>query len=191
MNRTWPTLTCLALASACGGAPPPSSAEPSGPLELAQELQLADGVTAMETTCDEAAEERCDGTDTNCDGQIDEGCDGASSAAVVLSLAWNDGSDVDLVVEGPVGFEGDDARGDCTDGVDETTSPRLERRVLADAAPGRYVVRAVRRDRCGSEEPTTVSLSASVLGSGGGTFNRTLADGEEGAELVGFELVAR
>ncbi len=61
---------------------------------------LATGVTIVEATCSQGAQEVCNGLDDNCNGQIDEGC-GYSSGNIQITLAWNGGADLDMYVRDP------------------------------------------------------------------------------------------
>ncbi|MEM7609708.1 MAG: MopE-related protein, partial [Myxococcota bacterium] len=70
----------------------------------AQTPQAASGVTVVEATCQQGAQEVCNGLDDNCDGIIDEGC-GYQSGNIQITLGWNTGADLDMYVTDPTGFE--------------------------------------------------------------------------------------
>jgi hypothetical protein len=79
--------------------PPPPSATVT---VQASSPQVATGVTVVEASCVQGAQEVCNGLDDNCNGEIDEGC-GYSSGNIQITLAWNTGADLDLYVTDPVG----------------------------------------------------------------------------------------
>ena len=79
--------------------PPPPSATVT---VQASQPQVASGVTVVEASCVQGAQEVCNGLDDNCNGEIDEGC-GYSSGNIQITLAWNTGADLDLYVTDPQG----------------------------------------------------------------------------------------
>ncbi len=82
-------------------APPPPPATATVTVQAAQPT-VASGVTVVEATCTQGAQEVCNGLDDNCNGQIDEGC-GYSSGNIQITLAWQGGADLDMYVTDPAG----------------------------------------------------------------------------------------
>lgn len=96
-RTTRPTATVRVQAVA--PTPPPAQATVT---VQAQQPQTATGVTVIEATCAQGAQEVCNGLDDNCNGQIDEGC-GYQSGNIQITLAWNTGADLDMYVTDPNG----------------------------------------------------------------------------------------
>lgn len=152
------------------------------------EPQLEAGVTVIETSCTQGAQEACNGLDDNCDGQIDEGC-GYSSGNIQITLAWNSGADIDMYVTDPSGESisyshtqaasgghlDHDARGNCRPTQSNNT---IENVYWESPNPpsGTYQVALHYWGECNSNAgPTTVTLSISVGGRIIGAYNYTLA----------------
>ena len=81
--------------------PPPPSGNATVTVQ-ASSPQVASGVTVVEASRTQGAQEVCNGLDDNCNGQIDEGC-GYQSGNIQITLAWNSGADLDLYVRDPGG----------------------------------------------------------------------------------------
>jgi len=81
--------------------PPPPQTNTTVTVQ-ASSPQPAQGVTVVEASCVQGAQETCNGLDDNCNGQIDEGC-GYSSGNIQITLAWNTGADLDMYVTDPQG----------------------------------------------------------------------------------------
>lgn len=64
--------------------------------------QMGSGVTVVEATCAQGAQEACNGLDDNCNGIIDEGC-GYQSGNIQITLGWATGADLDMYVTDPSG----------------------------------------------------------------------------------------
>ncbi|MEM9071755.1 MAG: MopE-related protein [Myxococcota bacterium] len=80
-------------------APPPPPANATVTVQ-ASSPTVASGVTVVEASCTQGAQEVCNGLDDNCNGQIDEGC-GYSSGNIQITLAWQGGADLDMYVTDP------------------------------------------------------------------------------------------
>ena len=84
------------------GAPPPPPPAQATVTVTANQPTTATGVTVIETSCVQGAQEQCNGLDDNCNGQIDEGC-GYSSGNIQITLGWNTQADLDMYVMDPAG----------------------------------------------------------------------------------------
>lgn len=175
-------LGCGSAASAPRAAPDVDQAPAS---RMAGAPALAEGTVAMEQTCEDGADERCDALDSDCDGRIDEGCDGATTTgAIDVAVAWNGAADLDLTLDGPGAA---DARVLAADGACGDALDRLERRSLDRGAAGRYEVGLRHADACGGDGAVTASVTVAVGGRVLGTFNREIAAGESAA-VVAFDV---
>ncbi len=94
-----PTARVRVQASAPPPPPPPATATVT---VQASQPTVASGVTVVEATCSQGAQEVCNGLDDNCNGQIDEGC-GYNSGNIQVTLAWQGGADLDMYVRDPNG----------------------------------------------------------------------------------------
>jgi len=163
--------------------PPPTHAT----VTVSAQPQVVSGVTVVETSCVQGAQEVCNGLDDNCNGQIDEGC-GYSSGNIQITLAWNTGADMDLYVTDPNGETisyshtttnsgghlDHDARGNCR--ADQPNN-RIENVFWDTPSPpnGTYQVEVHYWGDCNSgAPPTTVTLSIAVGGQIIGAYNYTL-----------------
>jgi uncharacterized protein YfaP (DUF2135 family) len=163
--------------------------------------QVAQGVTVIETTCTQGAQEVChNGIDDNCNGQIDEGC-GYSSGNIQITLAWQGGADIDLYVTDPAnetinyqhtrvssgGHLDHDGRGACRPAEAGNT---VENVYWESPQPpsGTYQVKLHYYGECNSNAgPTTTTLSISVGGQVVGAYNYTLAPEQE-VNLASFTI---
>lgn len=168
-------------------APPPPPTTATVTIQ-AGPPQVESGVTVIEASCTQGAQEICNGLDDNCNGQIDEGC-GYSSGNIQVTLAWNTGADIDLYVTDPAGETisyshrqsasggnlDHDARGNCRSDQDNNT---IENVYWNSPNPpsGTYQVALHYWGECNSNAgPTTTTLSISVGGRIIGAYNYTLA----------------
>ncbi|MEO0324544.1 MAG: MopE-related protein [Myxococcota bacterium] len=159
------------------------------PVVVQQQPQLAQGVTIVESTCTQGAQEVCNGLDDNCNGQIDEGC-GYQSGNIQVTLAWNSGADLDMYVRDPMGntlsyenrqsstggFLDQDARGACEPGQPNNT---IENVFWNQANPpqGTYdvMVNYWSGSTCSTNAgPTNLTLSISVGGQVIGSYAYTI-----------------
>lgn len=93
---------CVAPVGPRKGAPPARS-DGDGP--AVRDLVFPQGA-AVTTACAPTGLEKCfDAVDNDCNGVIDEGC-GVHTGALQFAIAWDQGSDVDLVVTDPKGEVG-------------------------------------------------------------------------------------
>ena len=165
--------------------------------------QSPSGVTVLQSSCVQGAQEICNGLDDNCDGQIDEGC-GYSSGDVQITLAWNTGADLDLYVYDPQGnriYYGQpnsptggvldqDARGNCNP---SQPNNRIENVFWAGGSrppSGRYTaeVHYWAGDGCSANSgPTTGVVSISVGGSILGTYQLMLT-ADQRATYATFDI---
>ena len=152
----------------------------------APQPQLATGVTVVEVSCAQGAQEVCNGLDDNCDGQIDEGC-GYSSGDIQITLFWQGGADIDMYVTDPMGETisyshtqsqsgghlDQDARGDC---LRSQANPTIENVYWGPNPPsGRYQIELHHFSACrsgGGATPVTVSIA--VGGQVIGAYNYTI-----------------
>lgn len=169
--------------------PPPPTATVT---VQASQPTLATGVTVVESSCTQGAQEVCNGLDDNCNGQIDEGC-GYSSGNIQITLAWNGGADLDMYVADPGGetisyshtqsqtggLLDQDARGQCNPNQPNNT---IENVYWGDNPPqGDYSVEVHYWDgnRCStSAGPTQMTLSISVGGRVLGAYNYVINPGD-------------
>jgi hypothetical protein len=150
---------------------------------LAGPPELAEGTAKVDAGCDAGMTEICNALDEDCDGQLDEGCDWAAEALQVVAR-WNTKADIDLYVVGPDGAEHGggtaegttrhDGDGACGEGDVDARSRLAAVGIDEEPARGRYTVEVVRADPCGTEGPTTVSVSVAAGGTVAQAFNRTL-----------------
>ena len=168
-------------------SPPPPPAHGTVHVQVAQPTVEA-GVTVIEASCTQGAQEVCNGLDDNCNGQIDEGC-GYSSGNIQITLAWNSGADIDMYVTDPAGETisyshtqaasgghlDHDARGNCRQGQQNNT---IENVYWDSPQPpsGTYQVALHYWGECNSNAgPTNTTLSIAVGGQIIGAYNYTLA----------------
>ncbi len=155
--------------------------------------QTVQGVTVIETTCTQGAQETCNnGIDDNCNGQIDEGC-GYSSGNIQITLAWQGGADIDLYVTDPQGTQisyqnprspsgghlDHDGRGACRANDAGNT---VENVYWDNAQPpsGTYQVALNYYGECNSHAgPTQTTVSISVGGQIIGAYNYTLSPNQQ------------
>ena len=171
--------------SAQVNAPPPPTATVT--VQAAAPTLVA-GVTVVETTCAQGAQEVCNGLDDNCNGQIDEGC-GYASGAIQITLHWAGGADIDMYVTDPAGETiryshtqaasgghlDQDARGNCRPNQPNNT---IENVFWNTPQPpsGTYQVALHYWGECNSGAgPTLTTLSIAVGGQIIGAYNYTLA----------------
>lgn len=170
--------------------PPPPTATVT---VQASQPTLATGVTVVEASCTQGAQEVCNGLDDNCNGQIDEGC-GYSSGNIQITLAWSGGADLDMYVRDPAGETisyqhtvsqqtggnlDQDARGACNPNQPNNT---IENVYWGDNPPqGDYAVEVHYWDgsACStSAGPTQMTLSISVGGRVLGAYNYVINAGD-------------
>ena len=168
-------------------AQPPPPTHGTVHVQVAQPTVEA-GVTVIEASCTQGAQEVCNGLDDNCNGQIDEGC-GYSSGNIQITLAWNSGADIDMYVTDPAGETisyshtqaasgghlDHDARGNCRQGQPNNT---IENVYWESPQPpsGTYQVALHYWGECNSNAgPTNTTLSIAVGGQIIGAYNYTLA----------------
>jgi len=162
--------------------------------------QLAAGVTVVQTSCQQGAQEVCNGLDDNCNGQIDEGC-GYSSGNIQITLAWATGADMDLYVTDPAGETlsyqhrqvasggtlDQDARGQCNRNQANNTIENVYWNTPTPP-PGNYRVVVHYWGECNSGAgPTQVTLSIAVGGQIIGAYNYVLAP-EQRADVANFTI---
>jgi uncharacterized protein YfaP (DUF2135 family) len=182
--RTPPPITVRAEAS----TPPPATATVT---VTTSQPTVATGVTVVEVTCAQGAQEVCNGLDDNCNGQIDEGC-GYSSGNIQITLHWNSGADIDMYVSDPQGETinyahprsasgghlDHDARGACRGDQENNT---IENVYWDQQQPGAgtYQVDLHYWGECNSGAgPTATTLSIAVGGQMVGSYNYTLSPNE-------------
>lgn len=177
--------------------PPP----PRGQVVVrAQSPTLEAGVTVIEASCTQGAEEICNGLDDNCNGQIDEGC-GYSSGNIQITLAWDTGADIDMYVTDPAGETisyshtqaasgghlDHDARGNCRPNQPNNTIENVYWE-SPDPPSGSYQVALHYWGECNSNAgPTPTTLSISVGGRILGAYNYTLAPNQR-VTIATFQL---
>lgn len=153
---------------------PPPSPGPAAPLPPSAPTATArvtapPEATPVQTRCEAAAPESCNGLDDNCNGRIDEGC-GYQSGGFQATVAWQSDADINLVVVDPQGNEVAEGRNSPTGGsIDQSANfncvrarPTLENAVWAAPTPprGRYELRLTAFDMCSAQSaPVTLSLS--------------------------------
>lgn len=154
---------------------------------------LATGVTVVEASCQQGAQEVCNGLDDNCDGQIDEGC-GYQSGNIQITLAWQGGADLDMYVTDPQGQTlsygntnvpsggrlDQDARGACNPNQPNNT---IENVYWDQPNPpqGTYNVEVHYWDgsACSTGQgPTNMTLSVAVGGQIRGAWQYTISPGQ-------------
>lgn len=166
-------------------SPPP----PQGQVHVqVSQPQVETGVTVIEASCTQGAQEVCNGLDDNCNGQIDEGC-GYSSGNIQITLAWNSGADIDMYVTDPAGETisyshtqaasgghlDHDARGACRPNDANNTIENVYWNTPQPPS-GTYQVALHYYGECNSNAgPTNTTLSISVGGRIVGAYNYTLA----------------
>jgi len=213
-NRIVPTLGILLIsASGCTltttarvRTPPPVTVQaevvaPTTQVQVqAAAPQVITGVTVVEASCSQGAQEVCNGLDDNCNGQIDEGC-GYSSGNIQITMYWNTGADLDLYVTDPAGETisyshtetasgghlDHDARGQCNSSQENNT---IENVFWNNPNPpsGTYQVAVDYWGDCNSNAgPTTATLSISVGGRVVGAYNYTLAP-DQRATVATFQI---
>jgi len=166
-------------------APPPPTAEIR--VQVGQPT-LVTGVTVIEASCTQGAQETCNGLDDNCNGQIDEGC-GYASGAIQITLAWAGGADIDMYVTDPGGetisyshtqassggMLDQDARGNCRPNQPNNTIENVYWNTPQPPS-GNYQVALHYWGECNSGAgPTMTTLSIAVGGRIIGAYNYTLA----------------
>jgi len=178
-------------------APPPPTATVE--VQIAQP-QVATGVTVVQASCQQGAQEVCNGLDDNCNGQIDEGC-GYSSGNIQITLAWATGADMDMYVTDPQGETlsyshtstnsggqlDHDARGQCNRNQQNNTIENVYWN-SPNPPPGNYRVEVHYWGECNSHAgPTQITLSIAVGGRVIGAYNYVLAP-EQRAEVANFTI---
>lgn len=175
MLRPVLSLALCPVLLACGGSPSMSDWDtPTGEATLAvEDVSPAEGVTALEPVCLEGADEVCNGADADCDGHIDEGCEGVEPGALEVSVAWNAGADLDLVVDDAGDVDRVEGRGACEEGGGTVEHVRA-----SALAPGEVRISLRHADACSSEDPVTASVFVTFEGRPVGVYNRAVAAGE-------------
>lgn len=180
-------------------APPPPEATVT---IQAQSPTLATGVTVIEATCAQGAQEVCNGLDDNCDGQIDEGC-GYQSGNIQITLAWNTGADLDMYVTDPnnevISYSHDrsntgghldhDARGACNP---NQPNANIENVYWNQANPPSGVYRVEVHywsgSGCSTNQGTTqLTLSVAVGGQIIGAYNYTINPNQR-IDIISFQI---
>jgi hypothetical protein len=173
-------------------APPTATIHVSAPT-------LQAGVTVIESSCVQGAQEVCNGLDDNCNGQIDEGC-GYQSGNIQITTAWNSGADIDMYVTDPNGetlsyqhtqvgsggYLDHDARGNCRP---EQENNRIENIYWNSPSPprGNYQVELHYWGECNMGGPTTSTVSIAVGGAVIGAYNYTLSPNQR-ATIATFNI---
>ncbi len=173
--------------------PPPPNATVTVNAGAGGQATLASGVTVIETSCQQGAQELCNGLDDNCDGQIDEGC-GYQSGNIQITLAWQGGADLDMYVTDPQGETisygntnvssggvlDHDARGACNPNEPNSTIENVYWN-QPNPPPGNYNVEVHYWDGSGCSTgagPTNMTLSVAVGGQVRGAWQYTIQPGQ-------------
>lgn len=139
-------------------------------------------VQVVQVSCQQGAQEQCNGIDDNCNGAIDEGC-GYETGNIQITAAWQGSADIDLHVHDPAGshiYYG--GRESPTGGILDRdanaacnqSQPTVENVYWASAPPaGDYRVRVHAYDMCGMAQ-VPVTLSVSIGGRIMGTYQYTM-----------------
>jgi hypothetical protein len=189
----------LLAGGACRVQKPVQSAKSSagGP---AIDVQPSPGITVEKPACAKDSKEECNGLDDDCNGVIDDNC-GYQGGNIQITLAWNTGSDIDLIVADPKGeavfynqnnrntstggHMDHDGRGDCRP---EQDNPRIENAYWEASRPtGIYKVELNYFGPCGDNAETEATVS---IASGGvliGVYRYTLKP-EERKTIATFNV---
>jgi len=196
----------LALAACASEAPPPPTVLAPRVIPVKLETldvtpQLNNGVSVVDTSCDQSTPETCNGLDDDCNGVIDDGC-GYASGSIQITASWDTGADVDLYVTDPSGetlmyntehrrtksggVMDHDARGDCRI---EQDSNRIENVYWGVEQPpsGVYKVDVAYFGPCGDAGDTHTTVSIAVGGKVLSVFGYTLSR-EERVHVASFTL---
>lgn len=184
----------------CGTRKPVQSAKASASRAPSLDVQPSAGGTVVQSACKKGLPEECNAIDDNCDGVIDEGC-GYKGGDIQITLTWNTGADIDLIVTDPKGetvfynqqnrnsssggHMDHDARGDCRP---EQSHSRIENVYWEASRPrGEYKILLNYFSPCGDNAETETTLSIAIGGVVAGTFRHTL-EPEERISAATFRI---
>lgn len=168
-----------------------------GKAVLLGEPTLQEGVSRLELGCASDIDEGCNALDDDCDGKVDEGC-GYRGNPLQVTIAWNSGADVDLLLYGPSGERisyhqpsapsgvrmKHEGRGAC----DSRPNARVESIAWRKPPPGKYRVGVHYWGECQSMAGrTTVTLSVAIGTKVIGPFNVGLAPATR-RKMIEFSL---
>jgi len=164
------------------------------------DVQPSAGVTIDKSLCKKGLPEKCNGLDDDCNGVIDEGC-GYRGGDIQVTLSWNTGADIDLIVTDPNGetvfynqqnrntstggHMDHDGRGECRP---EQDYPRIENVYWESSRPrGAYKIELSYFGPCGDNAETEATLSLAIGGAIAGVYHYTLKP-EERISVVTFRI---